>query len=67
MSDISTKELRLLAAKIATSYVQANPVASDHLTGIIRVAYQGLRHCITPPPAPAVTARNRRRGRATSA
>lgn len=69
MSDISTDELRLLAAKIATSYAQANPVMPEQLTGVIRVAYLGLQRCIIPPTAAAAAApaRKRRRGRPPSA
>lgn len=66
MTDISTDELRMLAAKIATSYAQANAVVPEQLTGVIRVAYQGLQRCITPPPAPVVPVKKRRRGRPPS-
>ncbi|MFV3128512.1 hypothetical protein [Niveispirillum sp. KHB5.9] len=65
MTDAPTNELRQLAAKIVTSYAQANPVGPEQLTGVIRLAYQGLQRCITPVPvaAPAVQRKKRRRGR----
>lgn len=65
MNDVPTNELRLLAAKIATSYAQANPVMPEQLTGVIQLAYQGLQRCLTPAPAarPADPPRKRRRSR----
>ncbi len=67
MTDTPTDELRLLAAKIATSYAQANQVVPEQLPGLIRLAYQGLQRCITPAPAPVVAVKKRRRGRPPSA
>lgn len=68
MNETPTDELRLLAARIATAYIQANPMAPEQLTGVIRLAYQGLQRCIASPPAaePAPKKR-RRRGRSPAA
>lgn len=68
MTDTPTDELRLLAAKIATAYVQANPQAPDQLPGVLRIAYQGLLRCSAPlPPPEPVAKKKRRRGRPPSA
>ncbi len=67
MNETPTDELRLLAAKIATSYAQANAVLPEQLAGVIRLAYQGLQRCVAPPPAPvAAPVAKRRRGRPQS-
>lgn len=68
MTETPTDQLRLLAARIATAYVQANPQAPDQLTGVIRLAYQGLQRCIAPPkPAAPEPKKRRRRGRPPAA
>lgn len=67
MTETPTDELRLLAAKIATSYAQANALAPDQLAGVIRLAYQGLHRCIAPPPPPPVVPARKRRRRSPSA
>ncbi|MBJ7416969.1 MAG: hypothetical protein JHC88_16210 [Niveispirillum sp.] len=68
MTETPTDELRLLAAKIATAYIQANPQAPDQLTSVIRLAYQGLQRCIAPPPPAAPEPKKRRRrGRPSAA
>lgn len=61
MTETPTDELRLLAARIATAYIQGNPQAPDQLTGVIRLAYQGLQRCIAPPPPAAPEPKKRRR------
>ena len=61
MTETPTDELRLLAARIATAYIQANPQAPDQLTSVIRLAYTGLQRCIAPPPPAAPEPKKRRR------
>jgi len=61
MTETPTDELRLLAARIATAYVQANPHAPDQLTTVIRLAYIGLQRCVAPPPPAAPEPKKRRR------
>ncbi len=53
-------ELRFLAAKIATSYARANPLAPAELPAVIRLAYSGLLTCANPPtPAPEKPGRSK--------
>lgn len=61
MTETPTSELRLLAARIASSYAQANTVVVDDLPGVIRLAYQGLNRCAALPAEPAPEVRKRRR------
>lgn len=68
MTETPTDELRLLAARIATAYIQANPQAPDQLTSVIRLAYHSLQRCIAPsPPAAPERKRRHRRSRAHTA